>query len=151
MSPTSTRRDLPRPPRSSGKARPADGTRSDASRQIALLAAQAGLEKKASEVQIIDVAGRVDYADFLVLMSGQNSRNVGAIARAVDEALSAAGNEPMSMEGLAKGEWVLIDFVDVVVHVFLSEVRSLYDLEGLWMDAARVPLMKKAPEKPKDE
>lgn len=113
---------------------------------MALFAAQAGLDKKARQIEIIDVTGKVDYADYLVLMTGQSDRHVSAIAHAVDEVLANAGMRAISIEGLTKGHWVLIDFVDVVVHVFLEQARALYDLDGLWMDARRVPL----PETPHD-
>lgn len=112
----------------------------DESRRLALRAAEAGLDKKAIGVEIIDVVGKVDYADFLVLMTGTSDRHVSSIARGVDEELSKAGHRPISVEGLPRGEWVLLDFVDVVVHVFAEDARSLYDLDGLWMDAGRVPL-----------
>jgi ribosome-associated protein len=110
---------------------------SDAQR-MALAAAAAGLDKKAMGVEIIDVAGKVDYADYLVLMTGHADRHVAAIADAVDEALGKQGYHSISIEGLPRGQWVLIDFVDIVVHVFLAETRALYDLDGLWMDAKRV-------------
>jgi ribosome-associated protein len=125
--------------------READGS-SSASRpsasaqRIAILAAQAGLEKKAGAVEIIDVTGKVDYADYLVLMTGQSDRHVSAIAESVDATLSKEGLDAISVEGLPGGNWVLIDFVDVVVHVFQEATRSLYDLDGLWMDARRVPV-----------
>lgn len=131
-----TKKAIPRPPRNKEETRSPEME----SRRIALLAAQAGLEKKATGVEIIDVTGKVDYADFLVLMTGQSDRNVAAIAREVDEMLSKAGVASVSIEGLPMARWVLIDFVDVVVHVFQREVRSLYDLDGLWMDADRVPV-----------
>ncbi|MGC4088265.1 MAG: ribosome silencing factor [Polyangiaceae bacterium] len=108
--------------------------------RIALLAAEAGLDKKASEVEIVDVTGKVDYADFLVMMNGHSDRHVAAIAEAVDELLSKRGFHSISSEGLPRGEWVLLDFVDVVVHVFQERTRGLYDLDGLWMDARRVQL-----------
>ncbi len=110
---------------------------SDAQR-MALAAAAAALDKKAMGVEIIDVTGKVDYADYLVLMTGHADRHVAAIADAVDDALGKQGWHAISIEGLPRGQWVLIDFVDIVVHVFLAETRSLYDLDGLWMDAKRV-------------
>ena len=116
------------------------------SRQIAILAAQAGLEKKATGVEIIDVTGKVDYTDYLVLMTGASDRNVAAIAQEVDGALAKAGFRSMSVEGLPSAQWVLIDFVDVVVHVFQKDVRSLYDLDGLWMDARRLQVPDAAPD-----
>lgn len=103
-------------------------------------AAKAGLDKKAAGIEIIDVTGKVDYADFLVLMTGHNDRHVATIAQAVDEALGREGTHAISVEGLPAAQWVLIDFVDVVVHVFREESRSLYDLGGLWMDARRLPV-----------
>ena len=106
--------------------------------KMALLVAEAGLDKKASEVEIIDVTGKVDYADYLVLMTGTSDRHVASIAEAVDAGLSKRGFRSISVEGLPRGEWVLIDFVDVVVHVFQDRLRALYDLDGLWMDARRL-------------
>ena len=106
--------------------------------RIALLVAEAGLDKKASEVEIIDVTGKVDYADYLVLMTGNSDRHVSSIAESVDSTLSKRGFRSISVEGLPRGEWVLIDFVDVVVHVFQERLRALYDLDGLWMDARRL-------------
>ncbi len=111
---------------------------SSEAQRMAVAAAAAALDKKAMGVEIIDVAGKVDYADYLVLMTGHADRHVAAIADAVDEALGKQGWHAISIEGLPRAQWVLIDFVDVVVHVFLAEARSLYDLDGLWMDAKRV-------------
>jgi ribosome-associated protein len=113
---------------------------SESARRVALLAARAGLDKKATHVEIIDVTGKVDYADYLVLMSGHTDRHVTSVAAAVDELLSQEGARAISIEGLPKAHWVLLDFVDVVVHVFVEETRVLYDLDGLWMDARRVSL-----------
>src|SRR5258707_12671824 len=100
---------------------------------MALAAADAALDKKAMGVEIIDVAGKADYADYLVLMTGHADRHVAAIADAVDGALGTQGWHAISIEGLPRGQSVLIDFVDIVVHVFLADARSLYDLDGLWM------------------
>jgi ribosome-associated protein len=121
------------------------GGPSDEAKRVAILAAQAGLDKKASEIEIIDVTGKVDYADYLILMTGQSDRHVGAIVDAVETTLEKEGFRAISVEGLPRGQWVLIDFVDVVVHVFQSETRALYDLDGLWMDARRVRLSDPVP------
>ncbi len=118
----------------------ARGGPSEQSRHLAQWAAEAGLDKKASEVEIIDVSGKVDYADFLVLMTGHSDRHVSAIAEGVEELLRRHGVRAMSVEGLPRASWVLLDFVDVVIHVFLAEARALYDLDGLWMDARRIPV-----------
>ncbi|MEN9580948.1 MAG: hypothetical protein RJA70_3957 [Pseudomonadota bacterium] len=136
------KKPLPRPPRDQAteEATQLRAHSLENSRKIALLAAQAGLEKKATGVEILDVSGKVDYADFLVLMTGASDRNVAAIAREVDGMLAKHGHRSMAVEGLPTGHWVLIDFVDVVVHVFQRDHRSLYDLDGLWMDADRIPV-----------
>lgn len=138
-------RVIPRPPRKTK----ADGARtiaSEASAKVALLAAQAGLEKKASAIEIIDVVGKVDYADYLVLMTGSSDRHVAALADAVDELLTKNGVRSISIEGRPAASWVLIDFVDVVVHIFQHEARAVYDLDGLWMDARRLPVPGTSPE-----
>ena len=113
--------------------------------KMALAAAGAGLDKKAIDVEIIDVTGKVDYADFLVLMTGQSDRHVASIAEGVDSALSKVGWQAISVEGLPRGQWVLIDFVDIVVHVFSADTRTLYDIDGLWMDARRLRVPESAP------
>ena len=107
---------------------------------MALAAAAAALDKKAMGVEIIDVAGKVDYADYLVLMTGHADRHVAAIADAVDEALGKQGYHAISIEGLPRGQWVLIDFVDIVVHVQHDEERSFYELERLWKDCPTIDL-----------
>ena len=133
---TKTRPEAPRPV----------GAR-DASAKLALLAAEAGLDKKAAAIEIVDVCGKVDYADFLVLMTGSSDRHVAAIADSVEEFLGRNGAHAISMEGRTASNWVLIDFVDIVVHVFQREARAVYDLDGLWMDASRLPV----PGRPDDE
>jgi len=144
----STRRaPIPQPDRGKGRSKLAKPPRapslpppepSEDARKVALLAAQAGLDKKAAGVEIIDVTGKVDYADYLVLMTGHSDRHVAAIAESVESTLGEAGFNAISMEGLPAANWVLIDFVDVVVHVFEESARTLYDLDGLWMDARRL-------------
>ncbi len=118
----------------------ATSTASDESRAIAILIATAGIDKKASGLEVIDVAGRVDYADFLVLMSGRSDRHVTALASSIEEALRAKGKRALAVEGLPHANWVLMDFGDVVVHVFQDDARSAYDIDALWMDARRVPV-----------
>jgi ribosome-associated protein len=118
----------------------ATSTASDESREIAILIAIAGIEKKASGLEVIDVAGRVDYADFLVLMSGRSDRHVTALASSIEEALRKRNKRALAVEGLPHANWVLMDFGDVVVHVFQDDARSAYDIDALWMDARRVPV-----------
>jgi ribosome-associated protein len=118
----------------------ATSTASDESREVAILIAVAGIEKKASGLEVIDVAGRVDYADFLVLMSGRSDRHVTALASAIEETLRKRNKRALAVEGLPHANWVLMDFGDVVVHVFQDDARSAYDIDALWMDARRVPV-----------
>lgn len=113
---------------------------SSAARELALALAGAGIEKKALGIEILDVTGKVDYADFLVVMTGRSDRHVHAIATGIEEEMRKRKLMPLSMEGLAAATWVLIDFGDVVVHVFQEDARALYDIEGLWIDAGRVPV-----------
>jgi len=113
---------------------------SDEARRLAIAIAAAALEKKAVGLEILDVAGKVDYADFLVLMSGRSDRQVGALADGIQEALGKLGRRPLSIEGMPAARWVLIDYGDVVVHVFQEDARTMYDLEGLWVDAGRLPV-----------
>lgn len=149
-----TPRSLPTPPKlaasdvapKSKRGRTAQGATgptslaSDAARDMAVAIAIAALDKKAHALEILDVAGKVDYADFLVLMSGKSDRQVAALAQGIEEALRKKGKRALSVEGLPHAIWVLMDFGDVVVHVFQEDSRQLYDLDGLWMDAKRIPL-----------
>ncbi|MDI7269924.1 MAG: ribosome silencing factor, partial [Myxococcota bacterium] len=107
---------------------------------LSLKVARAALDKGARSIQILDLRGKVDYADMLVLCSGTSSKHVTAVAEAVDGALRRAHVRPATVEGAALGHWVLLDYGDVVVHVFLEEVRAYYDIEGLWLDAPRIPV-----------
>jgi ribosome-associated protein len=113
---------------------------STAAKELAIAIAAAGLDKKALGIEVLDVTGRVDYADFLVIMTGSSDRHVHAIASGIEEALSKQKLRPLSIEGLGAGTWVLIDYDDVVVHVFQEESRRVYDIEGLWMDARRIEI-----------
>jgi ribosome-associated protein len=102
-------------------------------RQIALLA----LDKKATEVIVLDVRGMTSYADYFVICSGESERQVSATAEHVFEQLKAGGSSPLGFEGFEGGHWVLLDYGEVVAHFFHSEARAFYDLEGLWADAPR--------------
>jgi len=110
-----------------------------ASRELALRIAEAALDKKARRIEIIDVRGKVDYTDYVVVMSGRSDRQVAAIARGIEEDLkSKYGARCAGVEGLPQANWVLLDFGDVVVHIFHQDTRGYYDLEALWLDADRV-------------
>lgn len=122
---------------------PAVGGESQASlvaRDLAIAIAIAALDKKAAHLEILDVAGHVDYADFLVLMTGRSDRHVAALAQGIEQAVRTQGKRPTAIEGMPQARWVLLDYGDVVVHVFEDELRGVYDLDDLWRDARRVPL-----------
>ncbi|HET9452366.1 MAG TPA: ribosome silencing factor [Aggregicoccus sp.] len=114
---------------------PAENPRAQAlARQIAQLV----LDKKAKDVLILDVRGMTSYADYFVIASGESDRQVSAMADNVLSEMKKAENlRPIGHEGTETGQWVLIDYGEVVVHLFYEEVRAFYDLEGLWADAAR--------------
>jgi ribosome-associated protein len=100
----------------------------------------AALDKKAIEPVLIDVNGRASYADFIAVVSGRSDRQVDAIAEGVCEAMAAQGRRPLGREGARNGRWVLVDFGDVVLHVFYHQYREVFDIESLWIDAPRVKL-----------
>jgi ribosome-associated protein len=112
-------------------------------RELALAIAQAALDKKAIDVEIIDVTGKVDYADFVVVMSATSDRQANAIAKNIDSELVRRGSRANSIEGLPQGAWVLMDYGDVIVHIFHEETRGYYDLEALWYDADRIEVVEK--------
>lgn len=106
----------------------------------AVRAAASALEKKAVDAVILEMKELVAFADYFVICSGGSTTQVKAIVRRIEEALLADGIRPMGVEGLQHGRWVLMDYNDVIVHVFDEETRQYYELEKLWLDAPRVPL-----------
>lgn len=108
--------------------------------QVAI-AVKACIDKKAQDLSILRLdAAASGFTDYFVICSGANPRQVEAIAEAVDEQLSKAGCEPSHVEGRRQAEWVLLDYVDFVVHVFSETARKFYDLERLWKTATRLEL-----------
>ena len=99
---------------------------------------KAVLGKKALDVVMLDVDGLTSLADTFIICSGRSNRQVTAIAEFIRTDLKKKGIKPLSIEGLKEGHWVLMDYGNVVIHVFYDPVRSFYDLEGLWADAPRV-------------
>jgi ribosome-associated protein len=103
----------------------------------ALLTGKFADEKKALDVAVIELAGLTDIADYFVLASGTSDRHVKAIADHVEKNMKDAGIRPYSMEGYQQGRWVIIDYRNVIVHIFMEQLRELYDLESLWIEAKR--------------
>ena len=109
------------------------------SRDVAVAAARAAAEKQAGDVLVLEVAAILSIVDYFVVASGSSDRQVRTVVDAVEKALREQGIRPVRREGETEASWVLLDYVDVVVHVFGEEEREYYGLERLWLDAPRVP------------
>jgi len=105
------------------------------------IAVRAAESKKATDIKVLDLTGITSFADYFVLCSGSNQRQIQAIADEVTLQLKhQAGELPMSLEGYEQGEWVLADYGDMLVHVFSAKARAYYDLERLWRNAKPVEI-----------
>jgi ribosome-associated protein len=98
----------------------------------------AALEKKAADVVVLDLRQSSAFTDFFVICTGANVRQVQAIAESVQDSLARRGVKPALVEGLGRAEWVLIDYLDIIFHIFTPATREFYGLERLWGDAQRV-------------
>ena len=103
-------------------------------------AAAAALDKKAAEVVLLDLDGVASFTGYFLLCTGQSNRQVKAIADAVEERLGRAGLVPAHVEGYEQAEWVLLDYLDFVVHIFSPRAATSTTLERLWRRATRFPL-----------
>ncbi len=133
--------------KSRGPATPATTSASTASsaelnqaRELALGALEAALEKKALMPVLIDVSAMASYTDFIGIVSGRSDRQVEAIADGVSQFMKLQGRRVIGHEGTGNGRWTLLDFGEIVIHVFYHPVREFYDLESLWIDAPRVKI-----------
>jgi ribosome-associated protein len=120
-------------------------TATDHARELVRIAARAADSKQAEDLVALDVSEPLPLTDIFLLASGRNERNVLAIAAEVEDQLNDAGVKTLRREGRAEGRWVLLDFGDLVVHVFHEEDRMYYSLERLWKDCPTVPLDLPAP------
>jgi len=116
-------------------------TATDRAREIALAAAQAAADKLATNVVLLDVSDRLVITDVFVIASAPNERQVESIVDAVEERLRRDGVKPVRREGERDGRWVLLDFIDVVVHVQHAEEREFYALDKLWKDCPTIPFV----------
>ena len=107
--------------------------------QMAQVAARAADDKLATDVVVLDVSEQLVITDCFVIASAPNERQVNAIVDAVEEQLRLAGHKPVRREGTREGRWVLLDYVEVVVHIQHSDERDFYGLERLWKDCPQVP------------
>lgn len=126
------------------KRRPAAGSKKRLTGDVAR-AVRAALDKKALDVVVLDLRDTPAFTDFFVLCSGQNPRQVKAIADAVEETLRASRVRPAHVEGYDRAEWVLMDFFTFIVHVFTPQTRAFYSLERLWGDAERIEVSDEPP------
>jgi ribosome silencing factor RsfS/YbeB/iojap len=111
------------------------------SKERAMLCAAFALSKKATNVRILEVSKLSSLTDYLLIASGRSDRQVQAVAEAVRLGLKQEhSTPPMAVEGMNEGRWVLIDYGDVMVHIFQEPVRDFYDLDGLWSEAAEITI-----------
>ena len=103
------------------------------------------MDHKAIDLVILEVKNLSSFTDYFIICSGNSDRQVQAIAAHIEEKLGKEGLRPLSIEGKREGRWVLLDYGDVVIHVFYQPVREFYDLERLWSDAPRIELPRVRP------
>jgi ribosome-associated protein len=115
-------------------------TASDEALDMATVSARAAASKLADDVVVIDVSGQLVITDYFVIASASNDRQVNAIVDDVEEKMRAAGYKPARREGTREGRWVLLDYVDIVVHIQHQDERNFYALDRLWRDCPVVPI-----------
>jgi ribosome-associated protein len=106
----------------------------------ALLVCDAALEKKALDLTLLEVGNLTTIAHYFIICSGRSDRHVQSISEGIREDARSRGFRPLSSEGIARGQWVLMDFSDLLVHIFYEPMRRFYDLDGLWSRANVVEL-----------
>ena len=99
---------------------------------------KAALGKKTIGLMVLDVRGIVSYTDMMMICSGRSNRQVTAIAEHIKTELKSNGRQPLGVEGFTEGRWALLDYGNVVIHVFYESVREFYNLEGMWADAEKL-------------
>jgi len=110
------------------------------SRDLAVQAAEAALKKKALDVTILDLSGLTVIADYFVICSGESTTQVKAVAEFIEQEFANKNLRPLGVEGVAHSHWILLDYGDVIIHVFEKETRAYYNLEKLWMDAKTIEI-----------
>ncbi|MEO7650272.1 MAG: ribosome silencing factor [Bryobacteraceae bacterium] len=105
-----------------------------------MMAVRAAESKQATDIRVLDLTGVTTFADYFVICSGSNSRQIQAIVDEIGLVLKAQGELPQSIEGYNQADWILADYGDFLVHVFSDKARAFYDLERLWRSAKNVPI-----------
>jgi len=108
------------------------------SRKRAIICAREASRFKALDLVLLDIGEHSSFADYFIICSGTSSRQVQGIADNVEGGLRDRGLKPLGVEGMHEGHWVLMDYGDIILHIFYEPVRYLYDLESLWADATRL-------------
>ncbi len=108
--------------------------------ELVMIAVEAAKEKQARKMHLLELKGVADFTDYFLVCSGTNPRQVQAICDEIDASMRRAGLRPAHIEGYNHAEWVLLDYVDFVAHVFTEQAREYYDLERLWRTARRIPV-----------
>jgi len=103
------------------------------------LCGNAALKKKAFDLLVLDISESSSFADYFILCSGNSNRQVQAIASSIELDLKKQGIYPLGIEGFNEGTWILLDYDEVIIHVFYQPVREFYELERLWADAPKIP------------
>ena len=114
------------------------------------IAAKAADDKKAHDLVALDISAIASFANFFLLCTGDSARQMQAIADEVEKRLKAEGIRPSHMEGYQNSEWILLDYIDLVVHIFSKTARAYYDLERLWRDGKRLDISKLLPQQEKE-
>jgi len=116
------------------------GSKTDRALSGVLEAVEAAREKKAQDIFVLELKEIADFTDYFLVCNGTSSRQVQAISDEIERRLRRSGLRPAHVEGYNHAEWVLLDYVDFVVHIFSEQARGFYDLERLWRTARRVPV-----------
>ena len=111
-------------------------------------AIEAGQDRKAGDIVVLDLRPAEGFTDYFVIMTGQNTRQIQAISDAIQESLAAKGAKPTHIEGGDRAGWILLDYFDFIVHIFSPESRSFYALERLWGSADRIAVADPGPPHP---
>lgn len=115
-------------------------TKKISTKKYVLMSVNAALEKKARRISILNVKKVSSISDYFIVCSGSSDRQVQAIASFIEETLKKEGKRPLGIEGERIGKWVLMDYGDIIIHIFYEPVRDFYDLERLWTDVPRVDI-----------
>ncbi len=108
--------------------------------QLALRCVNAALERKAEDIVILSVKDVSSFADYFLICSGNSDRQIQSLADHIEQTLKQEGVLPLGTEGHKSGNWILVDYGDVVVHIFYKPVRDFYNIEGLWADAPKMAI-----------